>query len=393
MQNMSTNTILNPRSSIQVGNGGNNTHIPTEAKTNKQHELLGRGNRDDSTIASPDIDRVIRGFRQELDTLSRSFDLIATSHSQAKRTFASSEKPPNTHGTPANRRVPYPSSVPYDPTPTQKRVPAMSESLGYDNPPPPTRSRLPANGASVGDGKSNKSDNGSRSTKKSGFVGDNPVSTDETFVTQTSTRFEEPPPVETPLISTGGATSRYYVDVGEDRYLGRDESLESTIKRMKETIDDQSYTIRQLQRENNDLRRQLMMAQGANTAHDPKIHKSKHQRQPMFDGSNRPRNLETHYDRTHRGTQRYLDDMRPTVSSLSGLRSSQLSTSPRDGDEDENTLETAPRVGPAHNGFTPGTKFVAVSLVLFFFLFPFIGYFDRIDDTKKRHNLLESSSH
>jgi hypothetical protein len=414
---MSTNnSLLNPPTTIQVGNDiddNNHNNIPTEVKTNREQHAASSSSLlyiyNSTAMASPDIDRVIRGFQQELDTLSKSFDLLATSQSQKKRALASSEKSRKNTTTTTHATTPvYRSSVsvPFDPTPTPKRFPTTmsSEPLRFVDPP----SRSSRSSPIIGGGKSNRSETiSSRSTTKTNHVvGDIPVvpATDETFLSHsTTTRFqEEPRPVDTPMVSStagGTRTSRYDdvgigvgIDIGEDQYnLGKSEIFEGTIKRMKEAMNEQNYTIRQLQRENNDLRRRLLFAQGANTAHDPKTYKGKQQRQrqeqnssclePMFDGSNRlPRNnldnnnnsnnnnntRYNNYDRTTTATsthrpERHYDEMRHMSSSLSTYRSTQLSTPPRD--EDENTFETTPRVGTMHTGagFTPGTKFVAVS--------------------------------
>merc|ERR1719464_1622944 len=44
-----------------------------------------------SPSESPDIESVIKGFEQELDTLSRNFDILASSQSQSKLTRSSNE--------------------------------------------------------------------------------------------------------------------------------------------------------------------------------------------------------------------------------------------------------------------------------------------------------------
>ena len=457
---MSTNNIvLNPPTPIQVGNDideSNHNHIPTEVKTNKgqqQHAaststsssssssslLFDRENtthtaRDTSTavysstrMASPDIDREIRGFQQELDTLSKSFDHLATSyvldHSQKKRALASSETSRNHNNTAtatATTRMQHTAG-----TTTTTPAYRSSVSVPFSSP----HINVIGIGGATRTGKSNtrngKTGSSRSVTKTDHGVGDVPATKDETFLshstTTTTTRFqEEPRPVDTPMVAStragGTRTSHRYDDdddddvgdidagIGEDQCntLGKSsENFEgTTIKRMKEAMKEKNYTIRQLQRENNDLRRRLLFAQGANTAHDPNTHnkgkqqrQNQHQRQnyssrlePMFDGtSNRlPRNnldnnsnstsstRYNNYDRSAAATKTTTTAaQRPEGymgSSFSTYRSTQLSTPLRH--EDENAFEATPRVRSMHTtagaGFTPGTKFVAVSSIQLF---------------------------
>ena len=172
---MSTNSLLHPPTTIQVGD------IPTEVKANQEHAaFFGRENNNntdldadaDTTMTSPDIDRVIKGFQHELDTLSRSFDLIATSHSKAKRglsaTTSSEKSLPNnndTYETPAHRHEAYRPSDPNPASASNRFAATNSEPLNFSYI-PPSRSRSPEKSrTSVGEGgRSNRSDNGSRST-------------------------------------------------------------------------------------------------------------------------------------------------------------------------------------------------------------------------------------
>ena len=153
---------------------------------------------------------------------------------------------------------------------------------------------------------------------------------------------------------------------------------------MKRALYERDYTIRQLQRENNDLRRQLAVTQSYNATpppaaaahHSSNVDKGEHHERSksslpdsMLDGACRSRNnatTDTRYNRTWlpppERYNSYDETMRPSTSSLSStLRSSPLR------DEDENTFESAAaaesaRDGlayPGYPGFTPGTKFVA----------------------------------
>ena len=346
---MPNNSLLNPPTTIQVGNNTDDNDIPKEVKASKDRALFAPDNIENTT-GSPDIDRVIQGFQFELDTLSRSFDLLATSHSQSKTVISSTEKSSTTHTTPINHRNPYRSSVPCNPTPAQKHIPTRSDPLEFADIPSHLRSSTnitPPRGVNT---------TGIISTKRNKYSGDNHADAPPRPVDTPSLFFSEKNKERVP----SGTPSRY--NASEKEYLSRNDCCEVAICKMKETLNEQDCTIRQLQRENNDLRRQLLLAQGA--TYDTTIHMGKQQRKsrpnPMVDGSVRLRNLDNPYDRTQQ-PERYYDEMRPTLSSLSTFRSTQLSTPPRD--EDENTLETATRAGTVYPGFTPGTKFVAVSTI------------------------------
>jgi len=347
----STNSRLNPPSSIRVGDNDdndNNTSIG-ESKSPFATEVKAdaTGTTATATIASPDIDSVIQGFQKELDSLSRSFDMMATSRSKR------SEKASTTPAT--LRHESNQSFSRFDSTPA-----APKNEFSAAPPPPMTQV-------------AGRSDTDSRSTQKS-----NPrYAADETFATATTTtRFEEPRPVETPVLSTGYSTTshdyrrRRYADIDDfqDRNLfpsQTEKRLEARIQTMKEIMNEQSATILRLQRENNDLRKRL--SQGM-PQYSKQTSKGRDPPEPIFESSNRQKNsthrtTHDHYserisydptprtERNHHYSSYYDDEMKPTVSSLT--------TIPRD-DDDENTLETTP-IAPsrAGHGFTPGTKFVA----------------------------------
>ena len=381
-----------PPTTIEVGNGAttdashhrsrSSNNIPSQVQTNLGdnavflHRQDNRNNNianDPTTtsLASHDIDQVIRGFQHELDTLSKSFDIL--SQSQAKRTTqmaaaaaaaSTTERSRSTYATP-HQRSSYES---YTGTDSQAR--SITE---------PRRSVMDPIG------KTSKSENCSQShIKPRDFLGnnDNSLAADSTFTTHhtaataTTTGFQEPRPVDTPIVSaanTATTSGRYDLETSSSRYLHKGERPQDTIRRLEEAVEERDHTISRLQRETSELRKQLLFAQGANTPHDAKYHSKQRnyyqpsRREPMLDGSNRPRYHE-HYPEQYRTTtnrpqpDRYYDEMRHMNSSLSTHRSTQLSTPPRD--EDENTLgtATATRVG-VQTGFTPGTKFVAVSSV------------------------------
>lgn len=308
----STNSRLNPPSTIRVGDNNNDTSINDEGKNefSTQHVHATSS----STISSPDIDRVIQGFQNELDSLSRSFDRIAASRSM------------KSSSTTQNRHKPSVST------------PKVSTSTPAPPPPPPPVTQVEV-------------ETESKSTQKSRFAAD------ETFAT--SSRYEEPRPVETPVPSGSTTTTGYsdyhrrrrYTDIGSSDHNVNlfpnhtEKRLEARIEAMNEIMKEQSATIVRLQRENNELRRKLSMPPKQQSFRDPLFERN----QSRTPTTSRVRNSE--YNNSYNN---HYDDheMKPTVSSLT--------TIPRDDDDDENTLETAPH----RAGFTPGTKFVAVSRLL-----------------------------
>jgi len=68
--------------SVEVSDGID-SNDPPEVQLGKENE---------SVDGDGDIDRVIRGFQQELDSLSRSFDLLTRSHGRTTAVIDSSEK-------------------------------------------------------------------------------------------------------------------------------------------------------------------------------------------------------------------------------------------------------------------------------------------------------------
>jgi len=133
------------------------------------------------------------------------------------------------------------------------------------------------------------------------------------------------------------------------------------IRRINEILSEQDRTIRELRRENNDLRRQLLLPLG--TTYDTTTHRrgrgDKHLKSrvmPTFDSSNHVRNLGARYDRRQPPT-RYHGELRPTMSSQPMFQSTQRLTP--HCHEDKNGFETGTSIGPEYQGFTSGTKFVA----------------------------------
>lgn len=314
-----TYNLSDPPSTIQVDTASMDPKpfVPSELKPTP------------STTSAPDIDRVIQGFQHELDTLSRSFDLLASSHT--KRPRPQHDDSYRFQST----LTPEPHEAPPPPLPTARSD--ADESL-----------RL----------------NLSRA--------------EDTVFTQTTNK--TPRPVETPVPNSSSRRPKYTAMPQHDHNLFPSASeTNDTIQNLRELVSEQNATILKLKRECNDLRRQLLEAQ----------HPRETTREPMLESSNRKDNYPTsytrsryseshgrnHYDTTtprsekpnYYGTTRsnhnnnnsnyyYEDEMKPTISSLTSF--------PREED-DENTLEsnTFPqsrhRHSPGARGFTPGTKFVA----------------------------------
>ena len=382
------NPSLNPPSTIRVGHNNNNSSnsicknstsldfdgsssknpFPARIKTDTTSAATAAAAADTAskTLAlSPNIDSVIQGFQHELDTLSKSFDLLASSHSRRSEKSLKAEAPQHEEDY-YRRRCENSISIPAVALP----------------PPPTSRSQ-----------RSNENDSRSRSSTHQS----NPLfvaAADETFATHTTnttTRFEAPKPVETPVPSTtpGYSSSRHwYAEIPavshQDRNLfpennterSGSNNLEATIQTLKNIVNEQSATILWLQRDNTSLRKLLSI---------PSASREPPQRlEPMFESSNRrvttsssstPHYTEKHGRNSHNHDSiaiprqyynnnnnisnyyYYDEEMKPTMSSLT--------TIPRDDDEgDENTLETSTLSQRGQRNhttrFTPGTKFVAV---------------------------------
>ena len=363
-------------------------------------------------LSPDDIDQVIKGFQQELDTLSNSLDKIAATRSQSKRDMMASVS--------AKENPPPPPPPPHEP------------------PAPVTYySDYGAQTPTAGTTASRKDHH--FETHRSNHRTTSAYSSSYQYESTPTRRMEEPPlPVETPVVSAAGSsirTNHHPSRSNNDSFSARDDfrfgnshitnSDESygggiastttqqtnTIQKLKETLEEQNLLIRRLQRENHELRKQLSQQEYRHQQHydgatnHPATYKGKYQQnsssrqgprlQPMFDGSNRPRNdpsdnsnssaryynndraPTTSATRTsnrrpehHERFSHYYDDepMRPTTSSLTTIRSTDLlHTTNRDDEDDENTTlfdATTPHRragGTMVNGFTPGTRFVAVS--------------------------------
>jgi len=291
------------------------------SSSNVRYSSVSSHNSQTSTSSdSPDIETVIKEFQRELDTLSRGFDLIASTQSISKTAKTGNEY--------------YPLSA---------------RKLGHTLTDPDSTYLFQSSAIS------GKGDDGSSNIRKS-----------LTHAIPT-TPSDPPQPVNTPLVSRVATTNRnnsferqYFNGTGgnEQNY----KKIEDENRRLKEKVIDLSHQLasnKKLEDENRrlkekviELSRQLVSKNESEEQDSSYDARTKSRMGLNIDGVDR---LQIH-EQTQR-EEHYYDKRRSASSAFSTSRSTQLSTPPRD--EDEFTLEAATKVDMAYQNFTPGTKFVA----------------------------------
>jgi type IV secretory pathway VirB10-like protein len=296
----------------------NNDGIPKEVKTTRDNK--------ENLILDSHISRVIEGFQQELDNLSRSFDLLATSHSQSKSAKTSTEYYPfsarnqfSSNTRKLQARTPPPTTPPQDPPPPVE-TPLVGAATPNRNVNP--RERQCFNGRSSGD-----------------YCWENENEDDSTI-------------------------RRLRARVAElSLQLNSKKDVEEENRRLKAKVTELSRQIlvskKEAEHENDTA------SYDTNTRTSRGKEKEQQQGKPHMDlkihSVDRHQNLDIPYERTHR-QERYYDEMiRPVTYSLPTFRSTQFSTTHQDKDENiAAEAEAATKAGIVYPGFTPGTKFVAV---------------------------------
>ncbi|OEU16613.1 hypothetical protein FRACYDRAFT_239211 [Fragilariopsis cylindrus CCMP1102] len=308
-------------SSINCRLIANNNDIPKEVKTTRDNkENLRKSPPSSSSVRyslldSPDIERVIEGFQQELDNLSRSFDLLATSHSQSKSAKMSTEYYPfsarkqhSSNTRKSQARTPPPTTPPQDPPPPVE-TPLVSAATPNRN--KNSSGRQYFNGRSRGD-----------------YCWENENENEDDFTIH-----------------------RLRARVAElSLQLNSKKDVEEENRRLKAKVTELSRQIlvskKEAEHENN------------TTSYDTDTRTNRGQHLNIH-SVDRHQNRDIPYERTHR-QERYYDEM---THSLPTFRSTQFSTTLYNQDEDENIaaeVEAATKAGIVYPEFTPGTNFVAV---------------------------------
>jgi hypothetical protein len=301
----------------------NNDDVPKEVKT-------ARDNKENLILDSPDIESVIEGFQQELDNLSRSFDLLATSQSQSKSAKSPTEYYPN------------------NPLSARKQHSSNTRKSQARTPPPTTQSEpRPMDTPLVGAATPNRNKNSSES--RGDYCWENEES--RARVAELSHQLNSKKDVE----EENRRLKSKVVELTRQLLASKKEAEHED----NTTSYDTDTRTRTRTRTNRGKQKEQQQQQGKSHM-DLNIH-----------SVDRYQNLDIPYERTHR-QERYYDEMiRPVMSSLSTFRSTQHLTPHQD--EDENIAEAeaeaaaaaaaavaATKVGIVCPGFTPGTKFVAV---------------------------------
>jgi len=301
------------------------------SSSNVRYSSVSFHNSQSSTSSdSPDIETVIKEFQRELDTLSRGFDLIASTQSISKTAKTGNDY--------------YPLSA---------------RKLGHTLTDPDSTYLFQSSAIS------DKGDDGNSNIRKS-----------LTHAIPT-TPSDPPQPVNTPLASRVATTNRnnscerqYFNGTGENEQNYK--KIEDENRRLKGKIINLSHQLvlsKKIKDENCRLKekiiklsRQLVSKNESeeqdSSYNNTRTHNDKQQQQRGK--SHMGLNING-FDRLqiHEQTQRdehYYDETRPTPSAFSTFRSTRLSTQPLD--EDKFAVEAANKVDMTYPDFTPGTKFV-----------------------------------
>jgi hypothetical protein len=321
-------------SSINCQLIANNDEIPKEVKTTRDNKENLRKSPPSSSAASkqildsPDIERVIEGFQQELDNLSRSFDLLAASYSQSKSAKTSTEYYPfsarkqhSSNTRKSQARTPSPATPPQDPPPPVE-TPLVSAATPNRN--KNSIERQYFNGRSSGD-----------------YCWENENDDDFTI-------------------------RRLRARVAElSLQLNSKKDVEEENRRLKAKVTELSRQILVSKKEVEHENDTTSYDTDTRTNRGKQKEQQQQQGKPHMDlnihSVDRHQNLDIPYERTHR-QERYYDEMiRPVTHSLPTLSSTQFSTTRQDKDENiAAEAEAATKAGIVYPGFTPGTKFVAV---------------------------------
>ena len=325
-------------SSINCRLIANNDDIPKEVKTTRDNkENLRKSPPSSSSVRyssaatskqlldSPDIERVIEGFQQELDNLSRSFDLLATSHSQSKSAkmsteyypFSARKKQHSSNTRKSQARTPPPTTPPQDPPPPVE-TPLVSAATPNRN--KNSSGRQSFNGRSCGD-----------------YCWENENENEDDFTIH-----------------------RLRARVAElSLQLNSKKDVEEENRRLKAIVTELSRQILVSKKEAEHENNTTSYDTDTRTNRGQQKEQQQQQGKPHMDlnihSVDRHQNLDIPYERTHR-QERYYDEM---THSLPTFRSTQFSRQ----DEDENIaaeVKAATKAGIAYPEFTPGTKFVAV---------------------------------
>jgi hypothetical protein len=335
--------FLNGKIDVDCDRVPREVQTATAVSANKENQF-------DSTAADVDVERAIHGFNEELDSLIRSFDVLSQHQQQQQQEEQRQHQTPSyahqlNNNNNTNTKTPYSSWSRGDPPPSADRP----SPLRFSSNSTPQRGRR----RSTDDYNSYSST--ARTTSRfdrSSQFSPKPVNTPGTT---TGTRGAVSPPP--PPITTKHTTPKYREDPsshigGTNHRSGGDWEL--VIDQMKETLQHQDRTIRNLQRENEDLKRQLRSQQESKTLYETYPQQtqppSNDYRYQFGDHRHRPSSTSTAGTTSLGGepSRRYHRDNEGAATATGDRRVDVIAEGWDDGCYDGET-----------NGFTPGTKFVA----------------------------------
>ena len=294
----------------------------------------------DRDRTSEDIEGVIRNFNEELENLSQSIDQLTVSQSQsraARRDMVEATTPKQRTGS-GSAYINYSTSRKVGSTTANYNDKRPASAAGFsssNDPPPSSASRM----TPLRFSNDSTPQRGSTARKSRGLENN----FDTSGRSYRSPFVNEPPqPVETPIMPPRRINERTNrMDSG-----AAPNDWEVTLDRMQAKLEDRDQKIRDLERENRELKRMIMEQDKEIVATNGRQPPS-----PFVDY-----NQSSRYDdpSSRRQQRSYYNN----ESANRTFRSTQLSTPPRD-EEDVVPSRRFDMIPEDNDGFTPGTKFVA----------------------------------